>query len=359
MFPPRDRADARHPRDAGGARRPGDVLHSGAGGAALSGTGAGDQRGGSRDRQPRMEPRTDLPAAARSVSPARPGVRKRCWKTRSAGRFADTAPPSFRSRRNHAGRSTCSLKPASPTTPAFFRSGAADTAFPGRRSAPHTIRTSAGDLLEVPLTAVKKGSRCWPVGGGGYFRLLPYAVTRGAIEHVNAAGRSAIVYFHPYEFSRARPRTTAHLARPLCLGRPVRGVPQHQQGHQPEALPPHAVRLQICARRGPHRPWIAGPSVTSITTPRSSTRFTTRGSRSSARSTGRFDARSTSASRSPLSSPIRSRGRPSWTSGAGPAGTRSSSRNAAPRAWSGVDYAPGHAVARAGVRRGQRRRLAL
>ena len=82
---------------------------------------------------------------------------------------------------------------------------------PGTPLGPHTIRTAAGDLLEVPLTAVKKGSRAWPVGGGGYFRLLPYAVTRGAIEGVNAGGRSAIVYFHPYEFSRARlvPRLTS------------------------------------------------------------------------------------------------------------------------------------------------------
>jgi polysaccharide deacetylase family protein (PEP-CTERM system associated) len=82
---------------------------------------------------------------------------------------------------------------------------------PGTPLAPHTIRTGAGDVLEVPLTAVKKGSRAWPVGGGGYFRLLPYAVTRGAIEQVNAAGRAAVVYFHPYEFSRARlvPRLTS------------------------------------------------------------------------------------------------------------------------------------------------------
>ena len=68
---------------------------------------------------------------------------------------------------------------------------------------PHTIRTAGGTLLEVPLTAVARGSRRWPVGGGGYFRILPYRVTRAAIEGVNAAGRAAIVYFHPYEFSGA------------------------------------------------------------------------------------------------------------------------------------------------------------
>jgi len=74
---------------------------------------------------------------------------------------------------------------------------------PGTPLGLHTVRTVAGDLIEVPLTAVEKGSRRWPVGGGGYFRILPYAVTRAAIENVNAAGRAAIVYFHPYEFSAA------------------------------------------------------------------------------------------------------------------------------------------------------------
>jgi polysaccharide deacetylase family protein (PEP-CTERM system associated) len=82
---------------------------------------------------------------------------------------------------------------------------------PGTPLGPHTLRTTGGDLIEVPLTAVEKGSRCWPVGGGGYFRIIPYAITRGAIEGVNAAGRSAIVYFHPYEFSRSMlvPRLTS------------------------------------------------------------------------------------------------------------------------------------------------------
>jgi polysaccharide deacetylase family protein (PEP-CTERM system associated) len=75
---------------------------------------------------------------------------------------------------------------------------------PGTPLGPHTVRTAGGDLVEVPLTVVGNGSRHWPVGGGGYFRVLPYRITRGAIETVNAAGRSAIIYFHPYEFSQTR-----------------------------------------------------------------------------------------------------------------------------------------------------------
>ena len=51
------------------------------------------------------------------------------------------------------------------------------------------------------MTVVTRRSRRYPVGGGGYFRLAPYALTRAAIREVNAAGHPAVVYFHPYEFS--------------------------------------------------------------------------------------------------------------------------------------------------------------
>ncbi len=74
---------------------------------------------------------------------------------------------------------------------------------PGTPLGPHIMRTSAGPLTEVPLTAVQRGRWHWPVGGGGSFRLLPYTVTRAAIREVNVERRPAIVYFHPYEFSAA------------------------------------------------------------------------------------------------------------------------------------------------------------
>ena len=61
------------------------------------------------------------------------------------------------------------------------------------------------------MTVVEWGSHRLPVGGGGYFRLLPYALTRAAIRRVNATGRPAVLYFHPYEFSAERlsPKVTA------------------------------------------------------------------------------------------------------------------------------------------------------
>ncbi|OON59517.1 polysaccharide deacetylase [Massilia sp. KIM] len=62
-------------------------------------------------------------------------------------------------------------------------------------------------LLEVPITTVRLGGRNLPAGGGGYFRLLPYALSRWMLRQVNRKdGRSALFYFHPWEIDPGQPR---------------------------------------------------------------------------------------------------------------------------------------------------------
>ncbi|WP_332671479.1 XrtA system polysaccharide deacetylase [Aromatoleum sp.] len=62
-------------------------------------------------------------------------------------------------------------------------------------------------LLEVPVTTTRLLGRNWPAGGGGYFRLLPYAVSRWQIAKVNRDdARPAIFYFHPWEIDPGQPR---------------------------------------------------------------------------------------------------------------------------------------------------------
>ncbi len=62
-------------------------------------------------------------------------------------------------------------------------------------------------LLEVPITTVRLMQRNLPAGGGGYFRLLPYALSRWMMERVNRAdGQSALFYFHPWELDPGQPR---------------------------------------------------------------------------------------------------------------------------------------------------------
>ena len=61
-------------------------------------------------------------------------------------------------------------------------------------------------LLEIPVTTAMLGSRRIGAGGGGFFRLLPYAYSRWAVRQVNAEARPGIIYFHPWEIDPDQPR---------------------------------------------------------------------------------------------------------------------------------------------------------
>ena len=62
-------------------------------------------------------------------------------------------------------------------------------------------------LLEVPVTTVNLLGRNLPAGGGGYFRLLPYALSRWMMQKVNREDRQpALFYFHPWELDPGQPR---------------------------------------------------------------------------------------------------------------------------------------------------------
>lgn len=61
-------------------------------------------------------------------------------------------------------------------------------------------------LVEIPITTVRRFGRNWPVGGGGYFRLLPYRLSAWGIRKVNQEDRRpAIFYFHPWEIDPEQP----------------------------------------------------------------------------------------------------------------------------------------------------------
>jgi len=71
---------------------------------------------------------------------------------------------------------------------------------------PHPIAFEGGTLTEFPITTWRVLGRNLPVAGGAYFRLLPYALTRTAFRRVNAAGRPAVFYVHPWELDPEQPR---------------------------------------------------------------------------------------------------------------------------------------------------------
>jgi polysaccharide deacetylase family protein (PEP-CTERM system associated) len=70
------------------------------------------------------------------------------------------------------------------------------------------FRPLAGsDFLEIPVTTAEFGSKRLAAGGGGFFRLLPYAFSRWAIRQVNNdEQRPAVIYFHPWEIDPDQPR---------------------------------------------------------------------------------------------------------------------------------------------------------
>lgn len=78
---------------------------------------------------------------------------------------------------------------------------------------PFILQTSAGPLREVPMPTIRYLGRSIPVGGGGYFRMYPYCVTRAALRRLNAAGKPVCVYLHPWEFDPEQPRLRVPFAR--------------------------------------------------------------------------------------------------------------------------------------------------
>ena len=62
-------------------------------------------------------------------------------------------------------------------------------------------------ILELPISTVRLAGKNLPIAGGGYFRLLPYAVTRWGLKRINEnEGKPFVFYLHPWEFDPAQPR---------------------------------------------------------------------------------------------------------------------------------------------------------
>ncbi|MBX3590888.1 MAG: DUF3473 domain-containing protein [Burkholderiaceae bacterium] len=67
-------------------------------------------------------------------------------------------------------------------------------------------RTDSG-VVEIPPSSLRVLGRNLPASGGGYFRLLPYPVSRWSIQRINRQdGQSCIFYFHPWEVDPHQPR---------------------------------------------------------------------------------------------------------------------------------------------------------
>ena len=79
---------------------------------------------------------------------------------------------------------------------------------PGAPRFPYEIHRDGPDsLVEFPIGTARLLGVNLPIGGGGFFRLLPGALTRWGIQHVNAAERRPVMfYLHPWELDPGQPR---------------------------------------------------------------------------------------------------------------------------------------------------------
>ena len=79
----------------------------------------------------------------------------------------------------------------------------------GMPEAPRFPYSPREGLLEIPITTARVLKQNLPAGGGGYFRLLPYCISRLFLRTVNRRERRpAVFYFHPWELDPGQPRVT-------------------------------------------------------------------------------------------------------------------------------------------------------
>jgi polysaccharide deacetylase family protein (PEP-CTERM system associated) len=71
-------------------------------------------------------------------------------------------------------------------------------------------KTASGRILELPMPTLAIAGRNFPIGGGGYLRILPGSFTRWALARVNRKdAMRTIVYTHPWEIDSDQPRLPA------------------------------------------------------------------------------------------------------------------------------------------------------
>ena len=77
----------------------------------------------------------------------------------------------------------------------------------GRRT---PYRPGPGHLVEIPMTTVAVGSRMVAISGGGWFRLMPYALFRMLLGRFQRTEpHPAVFYTHPWEIDPGQPHVPA------------------------------------------------------------------------------------------------------------------------------------------------------
>jgi len=123
----------------------------------------------------------------------------------------------------------------------------------GWRAAPRYAFRPLPDaaLIELPVTVAKLAGRHLATGGG-FFRMLPAALTDFAMRQVNGEGHAGIFYFHPWEVDPGQPRVSRaplrsrvrHYARLGAMAGKLRGlIARHDWGRIDAIAAREAMRL--------------------------------------------------------------------------------------------------------------------
>jgi polysaccharide deacetylase family protein (PEP-CTERM system associated) len=76
----------------------------------------------------------------------------------------------------------------------------------GMPEAPRFAYQPLEGLIELPPTTARLLGKQLPAAGGGWFRMLPYALSRALIRRVHEQdGQSCMFYFHPWEIDPEQP----------------------------------------------------------------------------------------------------------------------------------------------------------
>jgi polysaccharide deacetylase family protein (PEP-CTERM system associated) len=119
-------------------------------------------------------------------------------------------------------------------------------------------------ILEIPPSTVRLWRWNLPAGGGAYLRILPGCYTRWAIRRIHHAGRSVVLYFHPWEIDPHQPRMAGpaksvfrhycnisrmegKLAEVLAAGRFVPFIRYLEALVQPESVIAHTAQAASAA----------------------------------------------------------------------------------------------------------------
>jgi len=109
---------------------------------------------------------------------------------------------------------------------------------PDAPRAPFDVPTPSGNLIEIPITALRLAGVNLPFSGGAYLRILPWGVQKAAWHLAERGGDPVILYIHPWELDPGQPRISlrrrvaaTHYARLNLTERRLRRLlNQHQFG---------------------------------------------------------------------------------------------------------------------------------